>query len=88
MQSRCFSKRLDWQQHAAALATESAVFFCCWLLLFVFVADGDEGGRHQLVGATVSGGKLWMVKVQIGDKRWFKGAKKEALGAFNSFTVA
>jgi hypothetical protein len=56
--------------------------------LLARTADGDEGGRHQLVGATVSGGKLWMVKVQIGDKRWFKGAKKEALGAFNSFTVA
>ena len=51
-------------------------------------ADGDEGGRHQLVSATVSGGKLWICKIQVGDKRWFKGAKKEALGAFNSFTVA
>jgi hypothetical protein len=51
-------------------------------------ADGDEGGRHQLIGATVSGGKLWIIKVQAGDKRWFKGAKKEALGSFNSFTVA
>lgn len=51
-------------------------------------ADGDEGGRHQLIGATVSNGKLWIIKVQVGDKRWFKGAKKEALGAFNSFTVA
>lgn len=56
--------------------------------LLTRTADGDEGGRHQLVGATVSGGKLWLVKVQIGDKRWFKGAKKEALGAFNSFAVA
>jgi photosystem II oxygen-evolving enhancer protein 2 len=35
-------------------------------------ADGDEGGRHQLVGATVSGGKLWIIKIQVGDKRWFK----------------
>lgn len=50
-------------------------------------ADGDEGGRHQLVGATVSGGKLWIIKVQIGDKRWFKGAKREATGAFDSFAV-
>jgi hypothetical protein len=56
--------------------------------LLVRTADGDEGGRHQLIGATVSGGKLWIIKVQAGDKRWFKGAKKEALGAFNSFTVA
>jgi hypothetical protein len=51
-------------------------------------ADGDEGGRHQLIAATVSGGKLWICKIQVGDKRWFKGAKNEALGTFNSFTVA
>jgi len=56
--------------------------------LLVRTADGDEGGRHQLVSATVSGGKLWICKIQVGDKRWFKGAKKEALGTFNSFTVA
>lgn len=51
-------------------------------------ADGDEGGRHQLIAATVSKGDLWILKIQVGDKRWFKGAKNEALGAFNSFTVA
>eukprot|EP00879_Flechtneria_rotunda_P023381 GHRR01024731.1.p1 GENE.GHRR01024731.1~~GHRR01024731.1.p1 ORF type:complete len:207 (-),score=79.33 GHRR01024731.1:1429-2049(-) len=56
--------------------------------LLVRAADGDEGGRHQLISGTVSGGKLWICKVQVGDKRWFKGAKKEAVGAFNSFTVA
>merc|ERR1712232_459440 len=51
-------------------------------------ADGDEGGRHQLLSATVSGGTLYILKVQIGDKRWFKGAKKEAEGVFNSFNIA
>jgi len=51
-------------------------------------ADGDEGGRHQLIAATVSKGDLFICKVQIGDKRWFKGAKNEAQGAINSFTVA
>lgn len=51
-------------------------------------ADGDEGGRHQLVTATVGNGKLYILKVQVGDKRWFKGAKNEALGITNSFTVA
>ena len=51
-------------------------------------ADGDEGGRHQLISAAVSGGKLWVCKVQIGDKRWIKGANKDAQGAINSFTVA
>ncbi|KAL4419282.1 hypothetical protein ABPG77_008332 [Micractinium sp. CCAP 211/92] len=50
-------------------------------------ADGDEGGRHQLIAATVANGNLYLLKVQCGDKRWFKGAKKEAVGAWNSFTV-
>ncbi len=51
-------------------------------------ADGDEGGRHQLIKALVSNGNLYILKVQAGDKRWFKGAKKECLGVFDSFTVA
>jgi hypothetical protein len=51
-------------------------------------ADGDEGGRHHLIAATVSNGDLWLIKVQAGDKRWFKGAKTECQGALNSFTVA
>ena len=51
-------------------------------------SDGNEGGRHTLISAAVSGGKLWICKVQIGDKRWIKGASKEAIGAINSFTVA
>jgi len=51
-------------------------------------ADGDEGGRHQLISAVVNGGDLWILKIQVGDKRWFKGAKKEAEGAFNSFIVS
>lgn len=40
------------------------------------------------MAATVSGGKLWICKIQVGDKRWFKGVDKEAMGTFNSFTVA
>ncbi len=51
-------------------------------------ADGDEGGRHQLISASVSNGKLWICKVQIGDKRWIKGANKDAQGAIDSFVVA
>jgi hypothetical protein len=51
-------------------------------------ADGDEGGRHQLLAASVSGGNLYILKVQIGDKRWFKGVDKAALGVWNSFVVA
>lgn len=55
--------------------------------LLVRTADGDEGGRHQLIKATVAGGNLYIMKVQIGDKRWFKGAKNEATGSIESFSV-
>merc|ERR1712224_1095684 len=51
-------------------------------------ADGDEGGRHTLISATVSKNTLYILKIQVGDKRWFKGVKKEAEGVFNSFVVA
>lgn len=52
-------------------------------------ADGDEGGRHQVIVGTVgSDGKLYLLKVQCGDKRWFKGVKAEAVGAADSFIVA
>jgi len=50
-------------------------------------ADGDEGGRHQLIKATVANGNLYVFKVQAGDKRWFKGAEKECREALESFTV-
>jgi hypothetical protein len=29
-------------------------------------ADGDEGGKHQLITATVNGGKLYICKAQAG----------------------
>merc|ERR1719335_1349952 len=51
-------------------------------------ADGDEGGRHQLISATISSNILYILKIQVGDKRWFKGVRKEAEGVFNSFIVA
>lgn len=51
-------------------------------------ADGDEGGRHQLIAASVGNGNLYIFKGQAGDKRWFKGANKDVQGAWNSFTVA
>ncbi|XP_047322033.1 oxygen-evolving enhancer protein 2, chloroplastic-like [Impatiens glandulifera] len=51
-------------------------------------ADGDEGGKHQLITATVSDGKLYILKAQAGDKRWFKGAKKFVENAATSFSVA
>ncbi|RWW31492.1 hypothetical protein GW17_00003879 [Ensete ventricosum] len=51
-------------------------------------ADGDEGGKHQLITATVSGGKLYICKAQAGDKRWFKGARKFVESTANSFSVA
>jgi hypothetical protein len=51
-------------------------------------ADGNEGGRHQLISATVASGQLYILRIQVGDKRWFKGTKKEAEGTFNSFSPA
>jgi photosystem II oxygen-evolving enhancer protein 2 len=51
-------------------------------------ADGDEGGKHQLIVATVKDGQLYLLKAQAGDKRWFKGAKKFVEGIWNSFNVA
>eukprot|EP01025_Chloroclados_australasicus_P032883 TRINITY_DN333_c1_g1_i4.p2 TRINITY_DN333_c1_g1~~TRINITY_DN333_c1_g1_i4.p2 ORF type:complete len:254 (-),score=27.16 TRINITY_DN333_c1_g1_i4:277-1038(-) len=57
--------------------------------LLVRSADGDEGGRHYLINCAVgSDGQLYILKVQCGDKRWFKGAKREAVGAVESFVVA
>ena len=56
--------------------------------LLTRTADGDEGGRHQLISATVSNGALYVLKVQAGDKRWFKGADAECKGAWDSFIVA
>ncbi|XP_020087457.1 oxygen-evolving enhancer protein 2, chloroplastic-like [Ananas comosus] len=51
-------------------------------------ADGDEGGKHHLITATVSDGKLYICKAQAGDKRWFKGAQKFVESTANSFKVA
>jgi len=51
-------------------------------------ADGNEGGRHQLISATVANGNLWILRIQAGDKRWFKGTKNECEGVFNSFSIA
>mmetsp|Transcript_30056 Transcript_30056/g.75284 ORF Transcript_30056/g.75284 Transcript_30056/m.75284 type:complete len:260 (+) Transcript_30056:80-859(+) len=51
-------------------------------------ADGDEGGRHQLISATVSDGTLYTMKLQSGDKRWFKGQERDLKQTWSSFTVA
>eukprot|EP00850_Spirogloea_muscicola_P022398 SM000291S10876 [mRNA] locus=s291:36185:37362:- [translate_table: standard] len=50
--------------------------------------DGTEGGRHQLVTATVSNGNLYILKIQAGDKRWFKGTERFVRDAVSSFQVA
>lgn len=59
-----------------------------FLSVLTRTADGDEGGKHQLITATVSNGKLYICKVQAGDKRWFKGARKFVESAASSFNVA
>ena len=33
-------------------------------------ADGNEGGKHHIISAAVSSGQLYVMKAQIGDKRW------------------
>jgi photosystem II oxygen-evolving enhancer protein 2 len=56
--------------------------------LLTRTADGNEGGRHQLVVATVSNGTLYLLKAQAGDKRWFKGTEKLVRNVIDSFQVA
>lgn len=56
--------------------------------LLTRTADGDEGGRHQLIKAGVKGGNLYILKVQSGDKRWIKGQKKNCVDAVESFSLA
>jgi len=51
-------------------------------------ADGDEGGRNQLISAVVSKGKLYILKVQAGNKRYTKGVDRDVKGTLESFTVA
>jgi hypothetical protein len=51
-------------------------------------ADGNEGGRHQLIKAIEAGGETFILRIVMGDKRWFRGQKNEAFGILNSFTVA
>lgn len=55
--------------------------------MLVRTADGDEGGRHQLFAGTVSNGNLYVVKVQSGDKSWFKGGEKPSREVIKSFQV-
>nr|AGV54655.1 oxygen-evolving enhancer protein 2-2 chloroplast precursor (OEE2) [Phaseolus vulgaris] len=58
------------------------------LTVLTRTADGDEGGKHQLIRATVKDGKLYICKAQAGDKRWFKGARKFVESTTSSFSVA
>uniref|UniRef100_A0A5B7BSB2 23 kDa subunit of oxygen evolving system of photosystem II n=1 Tax=Davidia involucrata TaxID=16924 RepID=A0A5B7BSB2_DAVIN len=59
-----------------------------FLSVLTRTADGDEGGKHQLIIATVKDGKLYICKAQAGDKRWFKGARKFVESTASSFSVA
>ena len=67
---------------------DTRLHVCVRVWLLSCAADGDEGGRHQVIKAGIASGKLYIIKVQVGDKRWFKGAKKEATGAVDSFIIA
>ncbi|CAK9882630.1 unnamed protein product [Sphagnum jensenii] len=57
------------------------------LSLLTRTADNTEGGRHQIIVGTVADGKLYLLKAQAGDKRWFKGTKKLVEGVANSFSI-
>ena len=57
-------------QQVALLTSSNCV---CRYELLTRTADGNEGGRHHLLTAAVGNGNLYICKVQIGDKRWFKG---------------
>ena len=59
-----------------------------FLSVLTRTADGDEGGKHQLITATVKNGKLYICKAQAGDKRWFKGARRFVESTASSFSVA
>ncbi|XP_051136281.1 oxygen-evolving enhancer protein 2, chloroplastic-like [Andrographis paniculata] len=59
-----------------------------FLSVLTRTADGDEGGKHQLITAAVKDGKLYLCKAQAGDKRWGKGARKFVESAATSFSVA
>ena len=52
-------------------------------------ADGDEGGKHQLVALAVGGdGYLYCYKISVGEKRWIKGGSTLTIGSWKSFNVA
>jgi len=51
-------------------------------------ADGNEGGRHHLFSVCVSGGNEYVLKIQVGDKRYFKGLERPSKQIIKSFTVA
>lgn len=50
-------------------------------------ADGDEGGRHSYIKATIKDGSLVVIKCQAGDKRWIRGQRKNCLSAVQSFQL-
>ena len=58
-----------------------------FLELLTRTADGDEGGRHQLIKAGVKNGNLYILKVQAGDKRWIKGQRRNCFNALQSFQL-
>jgi len=50
------------------------------------LAAAKDIGEHR--GALTPGASFPDLQVQAGDKRWFKGADRDAKGTWNSFTVA
>ncbi len=40
-----------------------------WAESLCSAADGDEGGRHQLITASVSNGNLYILKIQVREEQ-------------------
>ena len=53
--------------NAADRLLSADVLLCC-------AADGHEGGRHHLIAASVSGGNLYILKVQVRNQPGLCGA--------------
>ncbi|GFZ05490.1 photosystem II subunit P-1 [Actinidia rufa] len=53
---------------ANILETETPVRWGKQYYSLTRTADGDEGGKHQLITATVADGKLYICKAQAGDE--------------------
>jgi len=55
--------------------------------LLTRTADGNEGGKHHFFSSTVSNGKLYTLRIQIGEKRWLAGYNEDCATLLDSWRV-